>query len=62
MYSGNLFFCARFRVSRYSSVGIATRNGLEIESRLELDIPYPSGPALGPTKPHIQLVPGHSRR
>jgi hypothetical protein len=61
MDSGDLFFYARFSVGRYSSVDIATRNGLGIESRLGRDVPHASGPALRPTQPHIHLVPGHSR-
>jgi hypothetical protein len=47
-------------MGRDSSVGIATRNGLEgpeIESRWGRDFPHPSRPALGPTQPPIQLVP-----
>ena len=49
---------------RYSSVGIATRYGLDgpgIESRWGRDFLHLSRPALGPTKPTIQWVPGLSR-
>ena len=49
---------------RDSSVGIATRcelDGPEIESRSGRDFPHPSRPALGPTQPPIQWVPGPSR-
>ena len=54
-----------FLQGRDSSVGIATRYGLDgpgIESRWGRDFPHPSRPALGPTQPPVQWVPGLSRR
>jgi hypothetical protein len=62
-----LYDAFTFNISMYStvgrdgSVGIATRYGLEggvIESRLGQDFPHPSRPALGPTQPPTQWVPG----
>jgi hypothetical protein len=46
------------------SVGIATRYGVDgpgIESRWGRDIPHVSRPALRPTEPPTQYVPGLSR-
>jgi hypothetical protein len=48
-------------MGRDSSVGIATRYGLdgaEFQLRCGEDFPYPSSPALRPTQPSTQLVPG----
>ena len=57
-------YCIRYQSGRDSSVSIATRYGLDgpgIESRWGRDFPHPSTPALGPTQPPVQWVPGLSR-
>jgi hypothetical protein len=49
------------QTGRDSSVGIATRYGLDgpgIESRWGRDFLQPSRPALGPTQPPVRLIPG----
>ena len=51
-------------MGRDSSVGIATRYGLDgpgIESRWGRDFPHPSRPALRITQSPVQWVPGLSR-
>jgi hypothetical protein len=59
-----LFTTDLIRVDRDSSVGIATRYGLDgpgIESRWGRDFPHPPRPARWPTQPPIQWVLGLSR-
>ena len=61
---GYLILYLMFCMGRDSSVGIATRYGLDgpgIESLCGQDFPYQPRPALGPTQPPLQWVPGLSR-
>ena len=57
----NLCISSLKRVSRDSTVGIATRYGLDgpgIESQWVRDFPHPSRPTLGPNQPSIQWTLG----
>jgi hypothetical protein len=61
LVSSDLSFYSCDFVGRDSSVGIATRyrlGGPGIESRWGRDFAHPSRPALGPTQPPVQWVPG----
>jgi hypothetical protein len=53
--------CVYIYGDRDSSVGIATRYGLDgpgIESRWGRDFPHPFRSALGPIQPPVQYTPG----
>jgi hypothetical protein len=62
MHKGKFTVCYLL-VDRDSSVGIATRYGLDgpgIDSRWGRDIPHLSRPTLGLTQSPVQSVQGHS--